>query len=56
MLAAKVQHSQELVAFISALNIVLCQPQIRHLLQMVDALLVSNETKTIGGLYRLLKN
>jgi hypothetical protein len=27
----------------------------RHLLQMVDALLVSNDTKTISGLYRLLK-
>jgi len=55
MLTAIVQHSQELVAFITALNIVLYQPQIRHLIQMVDALLVSNETKTISGLYRLLK-
>ncbi|MFN2233573.1 MAG: transposase [Anaerolineales bacterium] len=55
MLTAIVQHSQELVAFISALNIALYQPQIRHLIQMVDALLVSNETKTISGLYRLLK-
>jgi hypothetical protein len=56
MLTAIVQHSQELVCFISALNIVLYQPQIRHLIQMVDALLVSNETKTISGLYRLLKD
>jgi hypothetical protein len=55
MLTAIVQHSAELVAFITALNIVLCQPQIRHLIQMVDALLTSNETKTISGLYRLLK-
>ena len=55
MLTAIVQHSQDLVAFISALNIALYQPQIRHLIQMVDALLVSNETKTISGLYRLLK-
>jgi len=55
MLTAIVQHSQDLVAFISALNIVLYQPQIRHLIQMVDALLVSSETKTISGLYRLLK-
>ena len=55
MLTAIVQHSQDLVAFISALNIVLYQPQIRHLIQMVDALLVSNETKTISGLYRLVK-
>ena len=55
MLTAIVQHSQELVAFIGALNIALYQPQIRHLIQMVDALLVSNESKTISGLYRLLK-
>ena len=55
MLTAIVQHSRELVAFISALNIALYQPQIRHLIQLVDALLVSNETKTISGLYRLLK-
>lgn len=55
MLTAIVQHSEELVAFITALNIVLYQPQIRHLLQMVDALLTSNDTKTISGLYRLLK-
>jgi len=46
MLTAIVQHSQDLVAFISALNIALYQPQIRHLIQIVDALLVSNETKT----------
>jgi hypothetical protein len=55
MLTAIVQHSQELVAFLKALNIVLYQPQIRHLIQIVDALLTSNETKTISGLYRLLK-
>jgi hypothetical protein len=55
MLTAIVQHSAELVAFITALNIALYQPQMRHLLQMVDALLVSNQTKTISELYRLLK-
>ena len=55
MLTAIVQHSKELVAFINALNMALYQPQIRHLIQMVDALLTSNETKTISGLYRLLK-
>jgi len=54
MLTAIVQHSAELVVFITALNLALYQPQIRHLLQMVDALLTSNETKTISGLYRLL--
>ncbi len=55
MLTAIVQHSQELVAFITVLNTALYQPQIRHLIQMVDALLTSNDTKTISGLYRLLK-
>ena len=55
MLAAIVQHSEELVAFITALNLALYQPQIRHLIQMVDALLTSNETKTISGLYRLIQ-
>ena len=55
MLTAIVQQSKELVAFINALNMALYQPQIRHLIQMVDALLTSNETKTISGLYRLLK-
>jgi len=55
MLTAIVQHSEELIAFINALNIVLYQSQIRHLIQLVDVLLTSNETKTISGLYRLLK-
>jgi hypothetical protein len=56
MLTAIVQHSEELVGFIFALNMALYQPQMRHLIQMVDALLTSNETKTISGLYRLLKS
>ena len=56
MLTAIVQHSAELIAFINALNLVLYQPQIRHLIQIVDALLTSSETKTISGLYRLLKS
>ncbi len=55
MLTAIVQHSADLIAFITALNIALYQPQIRHLIQIVDALITSNETKTISGLYRLLK-
>jgi len=55
MLTAIVQHSVELVGFLTVLNLALYQPQMRHLLQIVDALLVSNETKTISGLYRLLK-
>ena len=56
MLTAIVQHSKQLVAFINALNMALYQPQKRHLIQQVDALLTSNETKTISGLYRLLKS
>jgi hypothetical protein len=55
MLTAIVQHSEDLVAFITVMNIALYQPQIRHLIQMVDALLTSKDTKTISGLYRLLK-
>ena len=56
MLPTIVQHSLGLVAFISSLNIVLSQPQIRHLLHVVDALLTSSEKKTISGLYRLFKS
>ena len=55
MLTAIVQHSEELVTFIKGLNTGLYQPQIRHLIQIVDALLTSNETKTISGLYRLIQ-
>ena len=40
---------------LTALNIALYKPQIRHLIRMVVALLTSNEKKTISGLYRLLK-
>ena len=54
MLIAIVQHSAELVVFITALYLALYQPQIRHLLQLVDALLTCNETKAISGLYQLL--
>ncbi len=53
MLTTIVQQSQALVAFISALNLALYQPQIRHLIRLVDALLVSEGCKTISGLYRL---
>lgn len=56
MLPTIVQHSHDLVIFISALNLALYQPQMQHLLQIVDALLTSSERKTISGLYRLLKS
>jgi len=45
MLPMIVQHSETLVAFLSLLNPALYQPQIRHVLQIVDALLASNERK-----------
>jgi hypothetical protein len=54
MLKAIVQQSEQLVAFIYALNIVLYQPQIRHLIRIVDAILTSGQRKTLSGLYRLL--
>jgi hypothetical protein len=52
MLKAIVQQSEQLVAFISALNIVLYQPQIRHLTQILDALLECSDKKTLTNLYR----
>lgn len=55
MLALIVQHSADLVAFINALHLELYQPQMRHLLRIVDALLVSDQSKTISALYRLLQ-
>jgi hypothetical protein len=54
MLMVIVQHSAELVVFITALNPALYRPQIRHLLQLADTLLTCNETKAISGLYQLL--
>ena len=54
MLPVIVQHSETLATFIFALNLALYQPQIRHLLQIVDALLASNERKTLSDLSRLL--
>lgn len=54
MLAAIVQQSEAIVAFITALNLVLYQPQIRHLIQLVDALLVSSDKKTLTNLSRQL--
>jgi hypothetical protein len=53
MLKTIVQPSQSLVAFISGLQLALYQSQKRHLLQLLDALLVCNGRKTLSGLYRL---
>ena len=54
MLTAIIQHPAELVAFIQALNLALYQPQKRHLLNVIDALLTHNGRKTLSALYRLL--
>lgn len=54
MLPQIVQHCEALTSFIFALQLALYQPQIRHLLQIVDALLVSNQRKTLSDLSRLL--
>lgn len=56
MLPVIVQHSEALATFIFSLNLALYQPQIRHLLQIVDALLAGNERKTLSDLSRLFKD
>ncbi len=52
MFATLVQHSADLVAFVALFNLALYQPQLRHLLRLVDALLVCNGKKTLSNLYR----
>ena len=54
MLGVIVQHSIEIVTFISWLSPALYQPQIRHLIRLVDALLVCDSKKTLTNLYRQL--
>lgn len=54
MLPLIVQHSEALTNFFLALQLALYQPQIRHLLEIVDALIVCNQRKTLSGLSRLL--
>lgn len=54
MLSQIVQHSEALVSFIIALQPALYQPQIRHLLEIMDALLVCNQRKTLSDLSRVL--
>src|SRR5512136_1173570 len=53
MLKTIVQQSQSLVAFISGLKLALYQPQKRHLVQLLEALLVCSGRKTLSDLYRL---
>jgi DDE superfamily endonuclease len=52
MLPTILQHSQELIAFIALFNLALYQPQIRHLHNLVDAMLVCSGRKTLTNLYR----
>lgn len=52
MLSPIVHHSLQLVSFISCLGILLSEPQRRHLLQMLDGLLMCEGRKTISNLYR----
>lgn len=52
MLKVIVQHTAKLVAFLSGIKIALYQPQIRHLTNLVDALLVCPTEKTLTNLYR----
>jgi len=52
MLPTILQHTPALITFIALLNPALYQPQIRHLLNLVDALLVCNGRKTLTNLYR----
>ena len=51
MLPTILQHSAGLIAFITLLNPALYQPQIRHLTNLVDAILVCNGKKTLSNLY-----
>jgi hypothetical protein len=53
MLPVIVQHSEALATFIFGLHLALYQPQIRHLLRVVDALIVCNQRKTLSDLSRL---
>jgi hypothetical protein len=52
MLSPIVQHSVQLVSFISCLGLLLSHPQRTHLLRVLDGLLVSEKRKTISDLYR----
>jgi len=54
MLPTIVQHSAELVAFITLLAPALYQPQIRHLLNLAETILVCGGRKTLSNLYRHL--
>jgi hypothetical protein len=52
MLSTILLHPEPLVAFITLFNLALYQAQTRHLLNLVDAILVCNGKKTLSNLYR----
>ena len=52
MLSPIVHHSMQLVSFISCLGLLMSEPQRRHLLQMLDGLLMCERRKTISNVYR----
>ena len=54
MLRRIVTNSVELVKFVFALGLRLSRPQKQHVLNLVDAILVSDERKTIANLNRQL--
>jgi hypothetical protein len=52
-----VHHSPQLLAFLWGLHVRLTKPQLRHVLSLAEALIVSEARhKTITGLYRLVLN
>jgi hypothetical protein len=52
MLPTILQQSAAIITFITLINPALYQPQIRHLRNLVDAMLVCNGKKTLSNLYR----
>ena len=55
MLTLIVHHAPKLLVFVCGLPLRLSQPQVRHVLRIADALIVSDTPhKTIASLYRLI--
>ena len=52
MLTRILHNSEELCTFLNQLDIQLSRPQERHILNMADALLVCEDTKTLAALQR----
>jgi hypothetical protein len=52
MLKTIADVSPQLVAFVLALRLSLSRPQQRHVIQVADALITTEGSKTLSGLYR----